>query len=420
MKQDKIESLQAEKAKLEEQIAQLRQESETLRTKWLSSLVNATSYDQNLKKNIDSLESDPLFALVDFYTYHHLGSLPAPFQDSDLEDLDFHNPIFLDWFLSGMLNPTVVEDVLSLVDVESFAFFQKTLEDKQEITYTPFQGLKILVKLGLLFLMEEDERFFLFTTEEVKQVVQQLDLVALNEKQEKNQRILALACAAALLYGDISLTDLYEILENYGFPPGNSVAHFSQILEKLIEKNEDFSLVREGHLSHQVFGEFPGDLLPLIQAQKGKPRYVPSGMAAFLDEGTEDFQDPSPQRGAMFDFIASYQKDEIALDNVMFMLDLGCAHDHALEELLVHVNEYKSFPPKKTVQSKFLDLLIEMDYHSKKWVHNGFSPCELDQKYGYSLGRKAKPQAFLQTEGPSKNGPCPCGSGKKYKRCCGK
>ncbi|MBQ2264327.1 MAG: SEC-C domain-containing protein [Oscillospiraceae bacterium] len=21
---------------------------------------------------------------------------------------------------------------------------------------------------------------------------------------------------------------------------------------------------------------------------------------------------------------------------------------------------------------------------------------------------------------PSKNGPCPCGSGKKYKRCCGK
>ena len=30
-----------------------------------------------------------------------------------------------------------------------------------------------------------------------------------------------------------------------------------------------------------------------------------------------------------------------------------------------------------------------------------------------------QPGAPQKPEGPTRNGPCPCGSGKKYKRCCG-
>ncbi|WP_080682074.1 SEC-C metal-binding domain-containing protein [Sorangium cellulosum] len=43
----------------------------------------------------------------------------------------------------------------------------------------------------------------------------------------------------------------------------------------------------------------------------------------------------------------------------------------------------------------------------------GSAPAPLREHY------HPKIQAPRQ-EGPSRKGPCPCGSGEKYKRCCGK
>jgi len=51
------------------------------------------------------------------------------------------------------------------------------------------------------------------------------------------------------------------------------------------------------------------------------------------------------------------------------------------------------------------------------WMNNGWAPNELvDIKYG----RKS----FYNEDGSrlkvGRNDPCPCGSGKKYKNCCGR
>lgn len=47
-----------------------------------------------------------------------------------------------------------------------------------------------------------------------------------------------------------------------------------------------------------------------------------------------------------------------------------------------------------------------MEFKTYAYFQKAFSSFQLNMDMGYSR--------------PSKNGPCPCGSGKKYKRCCGK
>ncbi|KAB3526718.1 SEC-C metal-binding domain-containing protein [Alkaliphilus serpentinus] len=67
------------------------------------------------------------------------------------------------------------------------------------------------------------------------------------------------------------------------------------------------------------------------------------------------------------------------------------------------------------------DLVVEMYNNSKQWVLKGHSPADLRPNPLQSVSNK-KP---IKDESNkvikiSRNQPCPCGSGLKYKRCCGK
>jgi len=55
----------------------------------------------------------------------------------------------------------------------------------------------------------------------------------------------------------------------------------------------------------------------------------------------------------------------------------------------------------------------EIDKNSKPAAANNAPPAALDQKISIPAPRKEAPKA-------GRNDPCPCGSGKKYKNCCGR
>ncbi|MFI3255161.1 MAG: SEC-C metal-binding domain-containing protein [Eubacteriales bacterium] len=405
-------------ARLREEIARLTVERETICTKWLDSSVNSKGTSRDLRENIMDMEESSLHEMMDFYFYHYLEDVPVEFEEE--KEVPFDEPVFLDWFLPEMLSPSVVMDVLSLVDEESFALFQRALTEKQEITYTPFQGLTVLVESGFLFLVEEEGTYFIFATEDVRKAVGEVDLKALAVKQKKNQELFQFTQSAVHLYGGISFEDLFQIQQDYNLNLAKSPESLETTLEKMVVNGEAFSLILRDYVSHGLFEEFPEDVLPLMEGQKGKPRYVPESVSQFLEEGTEDFFHSTPESGALMDYVESYQQDETALDNLMVMLELGCLHNDDMNSLYGYLEEFDALPVGKKAQSTLFDMLIEMEYHSRKWVHNGLSAFALDNYHGFSLGKKQTLQRFMVAEGPSKNGPCPCGSGKKYKRCCGK
>ena len=59
-------------------------------------------------------------------------------------------------------------------------------------------------------------------------------------------------------------------------------------------------------------------------------------------------------------------------------------------------------------------LLVELSNHTRLWSNNGHTPSELAGRPPV-VGR-----ADHKSKKIGRNDPCPCGSGKKYKRCCGR
>lgn len=70
-----------------------------------------------------------------------------------------------------------------------------------------------------------------------------------------------------------------------------------------------------------------------------------------------------------------------------------------------------------TVQEKeTVDLLTNLISAMPRWDINGWSPDDLSVKeFGYKISN-----APVSTKHVGRNDPCPCGSGKKYKKCCGR
>lgn len=90
---------------------------------------------------------------------------------------------------------------------------------------------------------------------------------------------------------------------------------------------------------------------------------------------------------------------------------------------------------KKADLEEFALLYQELNNHTRKQINRGYTPAELFNQTHQGKQRlqrlvpenqlsmfdepPVKPKLTI-VGGPSRNGPCPCGSGRKYKNCCGK
>ena len=102
----------------------------------------------------------------------------------------------------------------------------------------------------------------------------------------------------------------------------------------------------------------------------------------------------SPLEKAITDMQFSFLNDEKSMACIQPVLD--CIITEDLEDL-----------------KGLLQKIMDYQNHSHKWTLNGNAPADL------SAG-EAPPQAepFKSSKKVGRNDPCPCGSGKKYKKCC--
>ena len=74
----------------------------------------------------------------------------------------------------------------------------------------------------------------------------------------------------------------------------------------------------------------------------------------------------------------------------------------------------------------FMDHIVMLHNHTKQWFIKGYAPNELSsfKNRNVSLAPalaniKADVVDFATRKKVGRNDPCPCGSGKKFKKCCG-
>lgn len=180
------------------------------------------------------------------------------------------------------------------------------------------------------------------------------------------------------------------------------------------------------------FNEFDKQLAQ----RKGKPFYVPEREE--LLRYTDDFYfQINKEYIALRDYVkiianGDGEKAEMVAEDVQGI----CQMDFSVEAAFNVFNRLGVKLKNKKQISKVMELIMELANHTRLWENNGHTPAEIynrmEKPYLNSLpqgnapslreyigvGQGSKSTKTLPTEKIGRNDPCPCGSGKKYKKCC--
>lgn len=262
--------------------------------------------------------------------------------------------------------------------------------------------------------------------------------------------------AANNLYARIPLDKLYDLCSRYLSPI--SQEDFLDVAEIIAhERGNHYAVIRReifheelppgGPMDRELIAEHlysVGDeyYYALEKQQEGKPWYTPD-WSEFVKYADQFFIESTPQQYLLTRYLQNTQRKlrcppiEITEE---FSSQLRMDEDiqHIIDEgqrLGVRFQDQQDF-------RDFLDLLLKLSHHTRRYSHRGHTSAELglpalsaekvlkdvsyDNNYIDPLAKighmlRAKCHNPTTTSGkPSRNTPCPCGSGRKYKNCCGK
>lgn len=254
--------------------------------------------------------------------------------------------------------------------------------------------------------------------------------------------------AAANLYGLISAEELHRLYNSQN----NKVDALSFLLAVSVidyEEGNDFIVIDSKDnpgasleesmksceiVSNYLFVENPErDIRELRRAQKGKPlKILPK--EAFLRFADGAYFPETPQRREMIRYLrrlepALGEDAEDYCDRIQNVISI----DIPLGEILSILQSEGVTDQENWDLEEFMGLFQELNNHTHKHANRGHTPSELLEQSSRGLRLRPVPEEQLPFSeeapqkptltlvgGPSRNGPCPCGSGRKYKNCCGK
>ena len=165
--------------------------------------------------------------------------------------------------------------------------------------------------------------------------------------------------------------------------------------------------------------------------QGGRKFYIPS-----VDEILDYSENGYPTKSASYQRLGRFLLDEMKVsdavkDQVLFFIYKECSMDGRMSAIMENLNQ-KGIQFNDEQLEKFTKLIMEANNNTRMLEFRGYTPNEISGAvWPFATGKPhtAMPNSFVPTAMPMQpasarkiypNDPCPCGSGKKYKKCCGR
>lgn len=254
--------------------------------------------------------------------------------------------------------------------------------------------------------------------------------------------------AAANLYGLISLDELYTLYNSQN--PKVDAQLFLMAVDAInYEPDNDFLVMEKVENTHSTPEESLKDyeivlgyllvndpersILELDQMQEGKPLKILS-KAEFLRFADSTYFPETPQRRAMIRFLRSLASSlPGSAEDYCSCIQSVIVIDALPGEVLNILKDDGLFSHKNWDLEEFMALYQNLNNSTFKHANRGHTQDELFamSRQGQKLALRNAPVGQMSffdvgetkqtgTGTPARNAPCPCGSGRKYKNCCGK
>lgn len=220
-------------------------------------------------------------------------------------------------------------------------------------------------------------------------------------------------------YGTVPYDKLVNLVEKYT-PVYPNISTFKHVLFDAMEYYQEIYLDKYGFSYWEVLD--PRVILE-EQASRETIDYYPFSKKQLLEAGETDFVErPKGYTQLVSLFMKEYgmpKQEAIELvETCIIQVKLGDSPSDLLQFLQMQL----AISSLETLQ-KLMDVVVVLMNNTREWYLRGYTSEELfAQEKKELLPLPTKKDNVIQLPAHKKvgrNDPCPCGSGKKYKRCCG-
>lgn len=248
-------------------------------------------------------------------------------------------------------------------------------------------------------------------------------------KRDRKELLSRYATASVFLYGVISVDEFVEVFNHYEdvkTDPEEAVL----ALRRLEKTNDvEYSVFKDmisGPAFQPRFMDYEENVSSIRQRQNGKPRYLPE-KEEFLRYETGDYTEPLKPYADLKAYILKNRLMERGeglkgVDGDLIDLKEMIHEGFNTVECLKYFTESDYVFDGIDDLNSFVQVLLEVFNNTRIYENNGFTPEELFKRSERTNLIPFSEKVFVRNKSHKvgRNDPCPCGSGKKYKKCCGR
>ena len=310
----------------------------------------------------------------------------------------------------SMQNEDVIYNDLISIDENGMELLKQLQKEKCiECTTSPVYSYLFLYNVGVIFTYVKDDKVFMVMPKETKKVIAKVDFEKLALEQERYRSIEKYLVAFSNLYGIFEPELLIETFNEQNIEKIDD-KELEIVLNKFIGKTGLVDIV-DGEIVHEALLSIEGDIEQLKELRRGKEYYKANKETVnnYAHDGYIDITDEHIKFKTYLENVCNdddkaskiFEDICITLSTVDFD-----AHDLGgyLQRNNIEIKNTKQF-------EEVLKLVINVSNNTRKWANKGFTANEISKEV-------LNDNAMKKVVG--RNDPCICGSGKKYKKCCGK
>ena len=322
------------------------------------------------------------------------------------------------------LIPQNIEKFFNILDQERYELVQSICANNGIAVADDFSLSKVeaLMEFGVIYLGIYDNQKILTIPTELIEIFEQQDQARLESIVQRNQEWIQLTNGMLYYYGALEITIVSKI---------------EAILKQEIDSYDYFAVINE---ASAYYGRIQSDLLGFSDERVFDPHkllnehnkrtdlaFYPFTKKQLLKAGEPDYIDKTP---AMKKFIQllmeQHNLEEEFADEVAYQFTNMINADISPSMMMQFVQssiEISSFESMQQIATEIMTL----SNNTRMWTLKGHMPSELlkeEQKHLNPLptddGKSPKNNVvdIRSHKKIGRNKPCPCGSGKKYKKCC--
>ncbi|MBN2221794.1 MAG: SEC-C domain-containing protein [Vallitaleaceae bacterium] len=313
------------------------------------------------------------------------------------------------------------------------------LVEKSKFNFDSKMDLLNLIYTYLMFPIQspEEDKLFLRLPKELCEALEGIDFDDLERITKQNKEVIDLARGYAFYYGVINLIELHErvnshLSEKVDLAKFEKIIKVNEVMDSSYFTRDDlvaFGRILDPYLLQKSIkeAELKNKVLEYKEIKK-KDLLNVSGLSYFIK--TKEVRELEKYIRNNF-HITKNELDELIQD-IMIQMELVPEPKMLLENVLPYFELHDQEEAEEVLQ-----LLIAVYNKNRLWINKGYSPSELFGKTKLqsktiapnvlntsnapnTLGTNITPVDFVKKAKIGRNDSCPCGSGKKYKNCCGK